>query len=89
MDRIRVLHLKLNPDKCHFRVSEVQFVGHLLTDMGVKLDPGKTEAVILMPPPEDKLGLQWFLGMTNYLSNVSNATATPLLEPLYQDVEWC
>nr|AAX31027.1 SJCHGC09733 protein [Schistosoma japonicum] len=66
MDRIRALNLKPNPDKCRFRVSEVQYVGHLLTDMGVKPDPGKTEAVRLMPTPENKLGLG--SSMTNYLS---------------------
>lgn len=57
MDRIRALNLKLNPDKCCFRVSEVQYVGHLLTDMGVKPEPGKTEAVRLMPTPGNKLEL--------------------------------
>lgn len=35
MDRIRAVNLKLNPDKCRFRVTEVPYVGHLLTDQGV------------------------------------------------------
>lgn len=35
MDRIRAVSLKLNPDKCRFRVTEVPYVGHLLTDQGV------------------------------------------------------
>uniref|UniRef100_A0A8D0D0Z5 Reverse transcriptase/retrotransposon-derived protein RNase H-like domain-containing protein n=1 Tax=Sander lucioperca TaxID=283035 RepID=A0A8D0D0Z5_SANLU len=70
----------------------VPYVGHLLTNQGVKPDPEKTKAVRLMPPPQDKLGLQRFLGMTNYLSkfiqNYSELTA-PLRGLLHQDTEWC
>lgn len=68
LDRIRAVNHKLSPHKCRFRVSEVPYVGHLLTSQGVKPDPEKTEAVRLMAPPRDKLGLQGFLGINNYLS---------------------
>lgn len=67
MDGIQAVNLKLNPDKCRFRVSGASYVGHLLTDQGVKPDPGNTAAVRLMTPPEDKHGLQRFLGLINYL----------------------
>lgn len=92
MDRVRAVNLKLNPDKCCFRVTEVPYVGHLLTDQGVKPDLAKTAAVRLIPLPEDRHGLQRFLGMTNYLAKFipgySDVTA-PLLELLNQDVKWC
>ncbi len=92
MDRIRVVNLKLNPEKCHFRVTEVSYVGHLLTDQGVKPDPAKTAAVHLISPSEDKHSLQRFLGMTNYLAkfipDYSEAMA-PLRMLLRQDVDWC
>ncbi|RXN39425.1 dynein heavy chain axonemal [Labeo rohita] len=91
MDRIRTVNLKLNPDKCRFRVSEVSYVGHLLTDQGIKPDPTKTDAVSSMPTPADKHDVQRFLGMTNYLSKFipgySKITA-PLRQLLLQDVEW-
>ncbi|KAL2080104.1 hypothetical protein ACEWY4_023897 [Coilia grayii] len=81
MDRIRAVNLKLNPDKCR----------HLLTDQGIKPDPTKTAAVRLMTPPEDKHGIQRFLGMTNYLSKFipgySEITAA-LRQLLLQDAEW-
>ncbi|KAI4879139.1 hypothetical protein NFI96_009334 [Prochilodus magdalenae] len=91
LDRIRAVGLKLNPDKCRFSVSEVSYVGHLLTDKGIKPDPAKTEAVHLMPPPQDVQALQRFLGMTNYLSkfipNYSDVTG-PLRQLLHKDTEW-
>ena len=92
MDRIRAVNLRLNPEKCRFRVTEVAYVGHLLTNQGVKPDPAKTAAVRLIPPPEDKNGLLRFLGMTNYLvkfvPDYTEPTA-PLRELLRQDVDWC
>lgn len=83
--------MKLNPDKCKFRVTSVSYVGHLLTADGIKPDPDKTTAVRQMPKPEDKQALQRFLGMTNYLSkfipHYSDVTG-PLRELLKQDAEW-
>ena len=39
-----------------------------LTDQGIKLDTEKVSAVREMPRPEDKAGVQRFLGMCQYLS---------------------
>jgi len=39
LDRCRERNLKLNRGKCHFRVSEVYYVGHVLSADGVKPDP--------------------------------------------------
>ena len=92
MDRIRTINLRLNPEKCRFRVTEVAYVGHLLTNQGVKPDPAKTAAVRLVSPLEDKRSLQWFLGMTNYLAKFIpdySETTAPLRELLRQDVVWC
>ena len=66
LNRIRAINLKLNPDKCKFRVNCVHYVGHLLTAEGVKPDPEKIKAVFEMEKPLDKQALQQFLGMTNY-----------------------
>lgn len=92
LNKIHAINMKLNPDKCRFRVSSVQYVGHLLTADGVKPDPEKTKAVCDMPTPQDKQALQQFLGMTNYLSKLipqySDITG-PLGQLLHLDSEWC
>ncbi len=91
LHKIRASNMKLNPDKCKFRITSVSYVGHLLTADGIKPDPDKTAAVRQMPKPEDKQALQRFLGMTNYLSkfipHYSDVTG-PLRELLKQDAEW-
>lgn len=91
LDHVRAINMQLNPTKCRFRVSEVPYVGHLLTDKGVKPDPDKTKAICHMPIPEDKNGLQRFLGMSNYLSKFIHRYSeitSPLRQLLRQDVEW-
>ena len=91
LDRCRERNLKLNKDKCRFRVSEVSYVGHLLSADGVKPDPLKVEAIKAMPPPGDREELQRFLGVVTYLSkfipNMSQKS-DPLRQLLQKDVEW-
>lgn len=67
LDRSREVGLKFNPAKLKLRVNEVKYVGHVLTSQGLKPDPDKVKAIIDMPPPKDKEGVQRFLGTVNYL----------------------
>ena len=52
--RAQECNLKLNPDKCKIRFTEVLYIGHVLSQDGVKPDSTKLEAITSMPPPEDK-----------------------------------
>ncbi|CAB4026176.1 Transposon Ty3-G Gag-Pol poly [Paramuricea clavata] len=66
-------------------------MGHKLTDQGICPDPGKVSAVHEMPRPLDKVGVQRFLGMCNYLSKFSpnlSATVLPLRNLVKQNVEF-
>ncbi|XP_022783269.1 uncharacterized protein K02A2.6-like [Stylophora pistillata] len=91
LDRCRERNLKLNREKCHFRVSEVHYVGHVLSADGVKPDPNKVEAIIAMPTPANREDLRRFLGVLTYLSkfipNMSQKSA-PLRQLLQKDVKW-
>ena len=67
LDRIRGCGLKLNKEKCSFRVTKTFFLGHLISADGIKPDPCKVEAILEMPSPSNKEKLQRFLGMITYL----------------------
>ena len=90
LDRCREGNLKLNREKCHFRVSEGRYVGHMLNADGVKPDPQEVEAINTMPIPANHEDLQRFLGVVSYLSkfipNMSQKSA-PLRQLLQKDVE--
>ena len=91
LDRTKMIGMTLNPDKCKFRVTEVTYLGHKLTGEGVQPDQTKIEAIINMPAPQDKPGVQRLLGMANYLAKfipgMSEITA-PLRELLKKQVTW-
>ena len=49
LQRCKDRGIVLNPDKMKLRMSEVNFMGHLLTNKGLKPDPAKVEAITKMP----------------------------------------
>ena len=55
--------------------------GTKLSDQGIQADEEKVKAIKAMPEPEDKKGVQRFLGMINYLSPFILHKAS-LTEPL-------
>jgi len=67
LERSREVGLKFNPGKVKLRVDEVSYVGHRLTSQGLQPDPEKIKAILDMPPPSDKEGVQRLLGTVNYL----------------------
>ena len=91
LQRCRKLNLTLNPQKVKLRMSEVPFMGHLLTADGIITDPNKVRAIKDMPTPTDVKSLKRFLGMVNYLSkflpNLSSVSE-PLRRLEVKDAEW-
>lgn len=59
----RQVNLKMNRDKCEIGVTQLTFIGDLVTAEGVKPDPQKVTAFNNMVKPESKQELQSFLGM--------------------------
>nr|XP_061787661.1 uncharacterized protein K02A2.6-like [Nerophis lumbriciformis] len=92
LERVKEINLKLNPQKCKFRLDQVCYVGHIFTSKGLKADPSKTAAITEMPVPTDVTSLQRFLGMVNYLGkyipNLSDI-ATPLRKLTHKETAWC
>ena len=58
--------LKLKPSKCHLLRTEVSFLGHVITQDGVKTDPKKVEVVRTWPVPVNLTDVRSFLGLTSY-----------------------
>ncbi|KAK3712645.1 hypothetical protein QZH41_002105, partial [Actinostola sp. cb2023] len=86
--------LKFNPDKCRIGCTELPFFGHIISAEGLKLDPGKVEAINNMDPSTSLADLQTFLGMTQFLSRfITNLAATASilwdLTKKSSDFQWC
>ena len=59
--------MKLNFDKFQFCVSEVKYLGTIITQEGMKPDPAKVRAIKEMSTPNDKAAVRRLLGMINYV----------------------
>ena len=57
LDRIRNINLQLNKDKHKIRITEIKYIGHILSSEGLKPDQEKVKAVMDMPRPHDKAAL--------------------------------
>ena len=61
--------LKLSAAKCIFKAKQVVFYDHLIHTKGLSPDPRKVEAITNMPILSNKIELQSFIGMCNFLSS--------------------
>ena len=52
--RMRMHQLKMNPQKCMFRVLADHFLGFLVHQNGIEIDKNKTQAIIVVKPLENK-----------------------------------
>jgi hypothetical protein len=50
--RIRKYNLRIQPDKCEFLRKEVSYLGHVITEQGVRPDPGKVKVIESFPRPD-------------------------------------
>jgi hypothetical protein len=63
---LREQQLRIKLSKCAFCKREVDFLGHVMSADGIKVDPRKTEAVQQWPVPQDVQQVRMFLGLAGY-----------------------
>lgn len=58
--------LYLQPEKCKFEQSSIEYLGLIISEGEVQMDPVKVEAVKDWPTPTSLHNLQGFLGFANF-----------------------
>ena len=92
-ERFRQAKLKLHPSKCEFGLKKVLYLGHVLSDEGVQMDPNKITKMKDFPRPHSQKSLRQFLGLVGfyrrYIDGYSHIT-NPLNKLLKKDTkfEW-
>ena len=82
-----MLYAKL--EKCQFSVQRIEFLGYVISDVGIEMDPNRTASISNWPTPTKIKELQSFLGFTNfYRMFIPNYTENikPLLQLLKKNV---
>lgn len=59
-------NLKLNPSKCNFFCSDVTYLGHHISSMGIQPDKSKYQAIQNYPTPKNADDVRRFVAFCNY-----------------------
>ncbi len=66
LQRLRENKLFLKAEKCEFEVLETEYLGVIISENSVRMDPVKIAGIAEWPTPTKKRELQSFLGFTNF-----------------------
>ena len=83
------LYAKLN--KCEFWLTEVSFLGHIVSKEGIQVDPKKIEVVVEWKPPRNVTEVRSFLGLAGYYRRFVKGfsmIAAPMTRLLQKNVKY-
>ena len=66
LKRLEENDLYLRPAKCEFEVQEVEYLGMIIRENHVSMDPAKVRAVKEWPEPRNLTDVRGFLGFANF-----------------------
>lgn len=91
LERAKERGVRFNKQKCKLKQQAVKYIGHILTDKGIKMDSDKIEAINRIPVPNNAKELSRFLGMVTYVArfipNLSSLTSN-LRKLTTKDIQW-
>lgn len=66
LSRLRKHDLYLRPEKCEFEKTEIEYLGLVIREGEVRMDPAKVDAVRNWPTPKSLRDVRGFLGFANF-----------------------
>ena len=82
-ERIRQFRLRVNPNKCTFRVTSRKLLGYMVSERGIEADLDKIRSILDMLAPTIEREIKGFLGRLQYISRFI-ARLTNICEPIFQ-----
>ncbi|KAL6343140.1 hypothetical protein AAG906_020929 [Vitis piasezkii] len=87
-DILSINQLFVKESKCQFGVTQVTYLGHIISEKGVSVDPDKIQAVVTWPKPTTARAVRGFLGLAGYYRKFIShfgGIAAPLTKLLTKD----
>ena len=88
LERLERYDLFLKPEKCFFDHTSIEYLGVIITEGQVKMDPAKIDGITNWPTPKTLKNVQAFLGFCNFYCRFIkdfSAVAHPLSELTRKD----
>jgi len=89
--RLEENDLYVKPEKCKWKVREVEFLGIVIGPEGIKMEKEKVKGVLEWPTPKCVKDVQKFLGLANYYRRFIEGFAIvvrPLHDLVKKDKKW-
>uniref|UniRef100_A0A3B3QC10 Gypsy retrotransposon integrase-like protein 1 n=1 Tax=Paramormyrops kingsleyae TaxID=1676925 RepID=A0A3B3QC10_9TELE len=78
--------LKVKPAKCDLFAKQVHYLGHVISDEGIRADPAKIKVVQEWPVPRNQTEVRSFVGLASYYRRFIKGFAE-IARPLHQLTE--
>ena len=66
LDKLKEHNLYLKPEKCIFDQKRIEFIGVILEERTMQMDPAKVKGMADWPPPRNVTDIHSFLGFTGF-----------------------
>jgi hypothetical protein len=89
--RLKENDLFCKPEKCEFFQSSVEYLGMIIGEGTVAMDPAKVDAVASWPAPQKLKDVQAFIGFANFYRRFINnfsKLAQPMTRLMRKDTSW-
>ena len=89
--RLEENNLYVKPEKCKWKVKEVEFLGVVIGPEGIKMEEEKVRDIVEWPTPKCVKDVQKFLGLANYYCRFIEGFASiarPLHDMVKKDKKW-
>ena len=90
-DTLRSYNMKLNPSKCMFRVTAKKFLGFMVSQRGIEVNPEKVQAILELKPPRTVkavLSLNGKVAALNRFVSKAMDKCLPFFRNLKKSFEW-
>jgi hypothetical protein len=90
-ERCRKYGISLNPKKTIFGVEEGKILGHIISQVGIRIDPERIKAIAHLPLSHNKKAIQLFFGKINFVRKFTPdfaETIKPLQKMVRKDADF-
>ena len=88
LDRLRLMGVRAKLKKCSFNVDQVAYLGYIVKDGQIAVDPAKTQGIKDFPVLDTKEDIRRFIGLTQFYREFYphfSSVAAPLTDLLKKD----